>query len=79
MIRNDNAQAEYYLTDIVRLLSGVRDAKGEPRYRVCPVPIDRPEWVQSFNSPGELLAIQDYVRQKKPARREAPGSSTGRN
>ena len=72
MIRNDNAQAEYYLTDIVRLLSGVRDSKGEPRYRVCPVPIDRPEWVQSFNSPDELLAIQDYVRQRKPARREAP-------
>ncbi len=79
MIRNDNAQAEYYLTDIVRLLSGVRDSKGEPRYRVCPVPIDRPEWVQSFNSPDELLAIQDYVRQKKPGGGRRPRSSTGRN
>ncbi len=70
MIRNDNAQGEYYITDMVRLLSGVRDSNGEPRYRVRAVSIDRPEWVQSFNSPDELLAIQDYVRQKSLARRK---------
>ena len=34
MIRNDNAQGEYYVTDMVRLLSGIRDSKGGPRYRV---------------------------------------------
>ncbi len=28
MIRNDNAQGEYYITDMVRLLAGVRDAQG---------------------------------------------------
>ncbi len=72
MLRNDNAQGEYYITDMVRLLSGVRDSKGEPRYRVCAVPIDRPEWVQSFNSPDELLVIQDYVRRKRRARQATP-------
>lgn len=72
MIRNDNAQGEYYITDMVRLLSGVRDSQGQPRYRVCAVAIDHPEWVQGFNSPDELLEIQDYVRQKRLARRETP-------
>ncbi|MEN6450306.1 MAG: NTP transferase domain-containing protein [Thermoguttaceae bacterium] len=71
MIRNDNAQGEYYVTDMVRLLSGVRDSAAAPRYRVRAVPIERPEWVQSFNSPDELLAIQDYVRQHRLDRRAA--------
>ena len=31
MIRNDNAQGEYYVTDMVRLLSGIRDSNGAPR------------------------------------------------
>ncbi len=71
MIRNDNAQGEYYITDVVRLLSGIRDSGGGPRYRVRAVPVDRPEWVQSFNSPDELLAIQDYVRKRRLERRAA--------
>ena len=70
MIRNDNAQGEYYITDMVRLLSGVRDSQGRPRYRVCTVAVDHPEWVQGFNSPDELLVIQDYARQKRLAQRE---------
>lgn len=65
MIRNDNAQGEYYITDMVRSLSGVRDPGGAPRYRVRAVPVDHPEWVQGFNSPDELLAIQDYARRKR--------------
>jgi N-acetylgalactosamine kinase len=65
MLRNDNAQGEYYLTDVVRLLSGVRDAQGQRRFRVRAVPLDDPYCVQGFNSPDELLAIQDYVRRKK--------------
>lgn len=72
MIRNDNAQGEYYLTDIVRLLAGMRDAQGAQRYRVRAVPIEHAEWVQGFNSPDELLAIQDYVRRTKAARERAP-------
>jgi N-acetylgalactosamine kinase len=62
---NDNAQGEYYITDMVRLLAGLRDDRGEPRLRIRAVPIDHPEWIQGFNSPDELLAIQDYVRRKK--------------
>ncbi len=65
MIRNDNAQGEYYITDMVRLLAGVRDLGGVPRYRVRAVAVEHPEWVQSFNSPDELLVIQDYVRKKR--------------
>ncbi|MCE5266624.1 MAG: NTP transferase domain-containing protein [Planctomycetaceae bacterium] len=72
MIRNDNAQGEYYITDMVRLLSAVRDSNAAPRYRVRAVPVDHPEWVQSFNSPDELLAIQDYVRQQHTRRRAPP-------
>ena len=65
MIRNDNAQGEFYFTDMVRLLAGIRDGNGEPSYRVRAVPVDHPEWAQSFNSPDELLVIQDYVRKKR--------------
>ena len=46
------------------------DAQGGPRYRIRAIPVDHPEWVQSFNSPDELLVIQDYVRQKRLAGRE---------
>jgi N-acetylgalactosamine kinase len=65
MIDNDNAQGEYYLTDVVRLLAGARDAQGQGRYRVRAVSVDHPEWIQGFNTPDELLTIQDYVRRKK--------------
>ncbi len=65
MIRNDNAQGEYYVTDLVRLLAGLRDPQGNQRYRIRAVPVDHPEWVQGFNSPDQLLAIQDYVRRRK--------------
>ena len=73
MIRNDNAQGEYYITDMVRLLSGVRDSQRGPRYRIRAVPVDHPEWVQGFNSPDELLAIQDYVRRQKRLSQEQAG------
>ena len=69
-IDNDNAQGEYYLTDVVRLLAGAKDADGNARYRVRAVPIDTPDWIQGFNSPDELLAIQDYVRRKKTERQK---------
>jgi N-acetylgalactosamine kinase len=64
-IRNDNAQGEYYITDMIRLLAELRDPQGNPRYRLRAVPVDNPDWVQGFNSPDELVAIQDYVRRKK--------------
>lgn len=70
MIRNDNAQGEYYITDMIRLLAGVRDPQGQQRYRLRAVPLENADWVQGYNSPDELLAIQDYVRRQKVLRRE---------
>ncbi len=71
---NDNAQGEYYLTDVVRLLSQMKDSQDQPRYRVRAVTVDHPEWIQGFNSPDELLAIQDHVRRQKPSTRRAAAS-----
>jgi len=67
MLDNDNAQREYYFTDIVRHLAKVVDSQSKARFVMRTVPIDNPQWVQGFNSPDELLAIQDYVRRKKAA------------
>ncbi len=73
MIDNDNAQREYYLTDVVRHLSAAKDADGRRRFRIRAVPAADADWIQGFNSPDELLAIQDYVRRKK----QRPGPSPG--
>jgi len=67
MIDNDNAQGEYYLTDIVRHLAVVRGPGDMRTFTIRTVPIDNPDWIQGFNSPDELLAIQDYIRRKKKA------------
>ena len=75
MLDNDNAQQEYYLTDIVRHLAAIRDTQGKTRFRTRTVPIDNPDWIQGFNSPDELLAIQDYVRRRKIAPAEAEVAS----
>jgi len=79
LLRNDNAQGEYYITDVIRCLASVRDERGEPRYKIRSVPAGDAQWVQGFNSPDELLAIADYVRRKKLARVKAKvKSSAGR-
>ena len=64
MLTNDNAQGEYYLTDIVKHLSAATNAAKE-NYKVRVVEISNPQWIQGFNSPDELLEIQDYVRSGK--------------
>ena len=64
MIDNDNAQQEYYLPDVVRHLSSLTAGDGLPRFRVRTVPVDDPNLIQGFNSPEDLLAIQDYVRRR---------------
>jgi N-acetylgalactosamine kinase len=71
MINNENAQREYYLTDVVRHLSQMRDPEDEHGYRVRAIPVDNPEWIQGFNSPDELLAIQDFARREKLRQRGA--------
>lgn len=62
MIDNDNAQAEYYLTDVVKHLGNITDGSGDYRFRVRTVPVKSADMIQGFNSPDELLAIRDYVR-----------------
>ena len=61
MIDNNNAQGEYYLTDIVKHLASGNDGE----FRVRAVKSDNSNWIQGFNSPDELLSIQDYVRRQK--------------
>lgn len=73
-LSNDNAQGEYYLTDVVRILSQARDEHGQPRFRVRAVTAEHPEWIQGFNSPDELLAIQDYIRRQKTTTRQSAGA-----
>jgi len=75
MIDNNNAQGEYYLTDVVRRLAEIPDAEGKRRFRIRTVPVDEADWVQGFNSPDELLAIQDYVRRKKIRGRKTPADA----
>lgn len=65
LLRNDNAQGEYYLTDVVKCLAALRDSAGQTRYKIRAIGADDRHWVQGFNSPDELLAIADYVRRKK--------------
>jgi len=69
-IDNDNPRGQYDLPDVVRHLSGIRDGKGGRRFRVRTVPVENPDWIQGFNSPDELLAIQDYVRRTKAEGRQ---------
>lgn len=64
LIDNNNAQKEYYLTDIVRQLSSVRIENAQ-KYKVRAVHIANTNYIQGFNSPDELLGIQDYVRRQK--------------
>jgi N-acetylgalactosamine kinase len=83
LLGNENDQREFYVTDFLRHLTGIRNEEGQPRFRVRTVLIDRGEWIQGFNSPDELLRIQEYVRtrnarveheHRKPRRVSLPAS-----
>jgi N-acetylgalactosamine kinase len=63
-LRADNAQGEYYLTDTIKFLAGATDEQGRPRFRVRQLPLDDPMAVMAFNSPDELLAIEDHLRRQ---------------
>lgn len=65
ILNNDNAQGEYYITDTVRLLGCQRADDGQRVYRVRAISLHNPDCIQGFNSPDELLVIQDYVRRKR--------------
>lgn len=53
----DNVQGEEYLTDTINWL--VHQSE-----RVLPVPVDDPRDVMGFNSPPELLDIEEHLRRK---------------
>jgi len=56
-IGRENVQGEEYLTDTIEAL--VRAGK-----TVIPVPVDDPDDVLGFNSPEELLQIEEHFRRK---------------
>ena len=81
MISNDNAQGEYYLTDIVKHLnSPAQDDRSERRFRIRTVPVGSEDLIRGFNSPDELLAIQDYTRGRRirKGRRKLAAATTCR-
>jgi len=59
MIDNNNAQREYYLTDVVKHLSGITDKSGGDCFEVKTVLADSADVIQGFNSLSQLLGIQD--------------------
>lgn len=65
LLDNRNDQHEFYITDLVRHLPQMIDSQGEPCFRVRTVLIDQGEWIQGFNSPDELLRIQEYVQSRR--------------
>jgi len=65
LIDNDNAQNEYYLTDIVHCLDGQKNRQGETAYKLIPVAAEDDRIIQAFNSPDELLTIQDYIHTRR--------------
>ncbi|NLG28118.1 MAG: galactokinase, partial [Chloroflexi bacterium] len=60
----ENAQREEYLSDIVNLLAQAREGGG---YRVRALRVDDPHAVMGYNSPDELLAVEEYYRQRREA------------
>ena len=64
LIEIKNAQKEYYLTDVVKHLNTLTDPDENP-IRIRAVPVENADCIQGFNSPEELLNIQDYLRRKK--------------
>jgi N-acetylgalactosamine kinase len=80
-LRNDNAQREYYLTDVVSLA-----AEDTRPWKRIEHELDDPDDVMGFNSPDELLRIEDVFRRRslkpdrgarRPAVDAAPGPPRG--
>lgn len=71
-IKADNAQGEYYLTDLVQLA-----AEDRRSWKLEQQTVRRWTDVMAFNSPDELLRIRDVLRRSKagaPAAAKAPAA-----
>ncbi len=68
LLDNNNAQQEYYFTDMINHLNNQRTHNGDPFYRLTAVKATEVTIIQGFNAPDELLSIQDFVRRKKESR-----------
>jgi len=78
-LSNDNAQGEYYLTELIALLAQPSGPGGRARYKLHQIALADRHAVQAFNSPDELLSIEDWLRKgRRPRRRAAPSRPTDR-
>jgi len=64
LIKPDNVQKEYYLTDLVGLLASARRPGGEARFRLGLLPVDDATQVMTFNTPAELLLIESHLHRR---------------
>lgn len=64
-LENDNAQQEYYLTDVIDLAA----VDGDHGCKMAQHKISDPSEVMAFNSPDELLLIEDTLRRRSNGRR----------
>ena len=64
-LRSDNVQGELYLTDTVESIA--RDG------RVEAVLVENPDDLMAFNTPAELIAIEEVIRRREPQPRVQPG------
>ena len=69
-LRDDNAQREEYLSDIINILAQARDS-GRPRYGVRTLTVTDPSLLMGFNNPAELLEVENLLRSRKAPRVEA--------
>lgn len=67
-LRNDNAQGEYYLPDVITLAGSA----AESPWKMQQYEITDPSEVMAFNSPDELLLIEDTLRRKGLLRAQNP-------
>ena len=72
---NDNAQGQFYLTDVIQILSRARDAAGAHRYKAIAVDVDDPEEVLSYDTREELQYIEDRLRANAVERLRGRGVS----
>ena len=62
-LRNDNAQREFYLTDVINLAV----ADGKRPWKLAQQVVADTTAIMAFNSPDELLRIEDIFRRKSQA------------